>query len=473
MSAPVREDVRPAACRSESARLAARVANCVPPEQPAFLKLLALLEIRASREVRTACVTTGARSRLLLNPDFVAANCPTDRDLRTLVMHELFHVLLGHTRLYRLVTPARNWAFDALINAQLSQLFPDPEDTALFRRLYAADRLPEALLRPPPGWRTSAESWPLEGVAGQVHRALYSERQATEAEILALLESTLDGAACDLGKLLGNHENPAVDAERCRPGARGVPPGDERVVGIDPDLFRTLRQIAQDLEVAHGHGHNRGPGGSPRSRRIEPRSPRRRAVAVIRRALLPLLDPNAGTNGALRPGEGRVDDLLPRRSRYDRRAAVHELLGETPLLYRAPGIAPTFAPGAKVHLYLDVSGSMTAVLPLLYGALLGLESFLHEKLHLFSTKVRDIPLSALRYGVVRSTGETSIACVTDHMVTNRVRRALVLTDGWVGGIPDAHRDALRRCRVGIVLTANGRPYFAYGTGWQVERLPPL
>ncbi len=91
---------------TESRRLAARIVDAVPVTQLAFLKLLGLLEIRASREVATACVTLGARSRLLINPDFARAHCATDEALVMLVLHELFHVLLGHTRLHALMTPA-------------------------------------------------------------------------------------------------------------------------------------------------------------------------------------------------------------------------------------------------------------------------------------------------------------------------------------------------------------------------------
>ncbi|HSL82796.1 MAG TPA: hypothetical protein VLF66_08465, partial [Thermoanaerobaculia bacterium] len=79
--------------------LAERVVDAVPVTQLAFLKLLSLLDVQASREVPTACVTLGARSRLLINPDFVRERCATDEALVILVLHELFHVLLGHTRM--------------------------------------------------------------------------------------------------------------------------------------------------------------------------------------------------------------------------------------------------------------------------------------------------------------------------------------------------------------------------------------
>ena len=104
--------------------LAARIHNAFPVVQASFFRLLRLLDIEASDEVPTAAVTLGARSRLLINPAFVQERCQTDDELVMLVLHELHHVALGHTRLFPRLTPAQNWAFDCVINAQLCRLFP-------------------------------------------------------------------------------------------------------------------------------------------------------------------------------------------------------------------------------------------------------------------------------------------------------------------------------------------------------------
>ena len=119
--------------------LADRIRQCVPLRHPAFGKLLQLLSIEASREVPTAAVTVGARSAMLVNPDFVAERCRTDAHLAMLAMHELYHVLLGHTRMYARATPASNWAFDCIINAQLCRLHPGVEFTSFFSALAAAE----------------------------------------------------------------------------------------------------------------------------------------------------------------------------------------------------------------------------------------------------------------------------------------------------------------------------------------------
>ena len=71
-----------------------------------------------------------------------------DAHLFMLVMHELYHVILGHTTLFPHATEVRNIVFDAVINAILCSLFPKPEFTSFFTDYNPSDKMPFALLRP-------------------------------------------------------------------------------------------------------------------------------------------------------------------------------------------------------------------------------------------------------------------------------------------------------------------------------------
>ena len=74
--------------------------------------------------VATAAEECSFAPRMLLNPQFVAQCCQRDGHLLMLVMHELQHIILGHTRLFPRVTIAHNLAFDAIINAIYFNLLP-------------------------------------------------------------------------------------------------------------------------------------------------------------------------------------------------------------------------------------------------------------------------------------------------------------------------------------------------------------
>ena len=112
--------------------LVARVLNAVPAASYEMSALLSILRIDVSSDIETAAVSCQRRPVLRINPGFVDTWCKTDEHLFLLVMHELHHVLLGHTRLFPRVTPLHNIAFDAVINALLCQRFPQQAYTSFF-----------------------------------------------------------------------------------------------------------------------------------------------------------------------------------------------------------------------------------------------------------------------------------------------------------------------------------------------------
>ena len=111
----------------------------------------------------------------------------------------------------------------------------------------------------------------------------------------------------------------------------------------------------------------------------------------------------------------------------------------------------TVRAGERVHVYMDVSGSMEAVKKSLYGAVLDCQEYVHPKVHLFSTGIADISLDELRRGVCKTTGGTDIACVAVHMSANRVRRSLIVADGWVGTPSGEHRTTLADAKLAVAL----------------------
>lgn len=430
--------------------LTQRIWNAFPVSQPAFAKLLGLLDIEISDKVPTAAVSLGINSRLLINPEFAERHCSSDEALVMLVLHELWHVVLGHTRLYERLSPAQNWAFDAVINAQLCRLFPDAAHTRLFRELYEHDRLPWALLRPPEGWRSGEESW-LPGRAGEVHRLLYSDSSASTEELFRLLPS-LDIRIDGTDGLLGSH-------------------GGEGDDGIAPEVLKEIRGIVAEWPMVEQRS-GRDLGREAERQRILLGERREDAVRLLRRSLMRLAGLTDG-NGRLKADTGQVESVLPYGR--DRRALLRENWGDSVPLHRAGLPARTLARRGRVQVYLDVSGSMKEVIRPLYAALVSLAPWLAPEVLLFSTGVTGVPIARLRRGDLVTTLGTDIRCVTEHMLRERVERALVVTDGWVGNIPGEHVTALKKLavRVEAVITDGGEADFIAPLGGRSSCLPNL
>src|SRR3984885_13874968 len=141
----------------DAAAIRERVFAVLPAASYQMEKLFGLFDIEFSKETETASVECRTTPRLLLNKGFLNKYCREDGDLFLLILHELYHIILGHTRLFPRVAPVDNIVFDALINSMLSRTVGRTVGTTLFTRINSYDSLPERLLRPPPGWPDECE----------------------------------------------------------------------------------------------------------------------------------------------------------------------------------------------------------------------------------------------------------------------------------------------------------------------------
>jgi hypothetical protein len=413
--------------------VAERILDAFPSGSYGLLALLRLLDIVETVEVDTAAVECTSMPRLLINPKFVEAHAATPERLLMLVMHELHHVLLGHTRLFPRVTRADNIIFDAVINALLCRMFPKPEHTSFFTDFYSDAGFPECLLRPPAGWHHSAPAPIPPALEGDgmrrvqaVYRALYSETGANYKELCDALRRVLPRVGAGI-QLIGSH---------------GPEPGE-----LEGLVFDTVRSIVE---------HWPQPPDPIRGRswddllRLESVRVRRGNRSILRALIRKVAGPRGSALTRFQ-STGAAAAVTPVPS-GDRRAVVLRALGAAPLLYRSETTGRVRERRDRVHVYVDVSGSIADLKGALYGAVLDCRDVVHPAVHLFSTAIHDVSFTALRNGECRTTGGTSIECVASHMKNHGVRRAVLLTDGWVGcpGTGAAH--TLAAVRLGVALT---------------------
>lgn len=423
--------------------LAERILDAFPSGAYALSALLRLMDIVESTEVPTAAVECRVQPRLLVNPEFVAKHARTSEALLMLVMHELHHVLLGHTTLFPRVTKVQNFVFDAVINGLVCRMFPGKDHTAFFTDYYDAGSFPQCLLRPPPGWPgdavvadgIAALPDPQRQLVGEVHAALYSSAGATYQEVFEALPRLLAVQVIEGIPLLGGHKE----------GGESGTQLDKR----SPVLFDIVRGIVEQWPQPPDPIRGRSLADVLNPTTVEARRPPS-SRSVLRGLIRKVAGfSNAGAIRRLRTDPTEAPTPIPG---LGRRSMVLRALGQEPLLHtgqvawRRPVLA-----GERVHVYLDVSGSMDAVKGPLYGAVLDCEALIHPVVHLFSTRVADISLAELRRGVCQSTGGTDIACVAEHMATNRVRRALLVTDGWVGKPCGQHQRTLAEAKIAVAF----------------------
>ncbi len=425
-----------------STSLAMRLLEAVPAASHEMTALLGLLRIEETRDVPTAAVTCERRPILKVNPDFVEAHCRTDEHLFLLVMHELHHVLLGHTRLFPRPTPLHNVAFDAVINALLCASFPGRQHTSFFLDYYGDETGPKRLLAPPAGTPMADRE------LRKIHELLYprdSDRcDATFKEVFDRLVATLPKKREGLhGKdgLLGNHEEDEGEGW----GTAGP---------LDPEVVAAIRGIVEKWPQPPEPRRGRSLSDILAIQTVAPVTPAERVLGALRRALLGA-SAESMRSSVRRPAP--VPSLVPFPVARDRRASVARLSGVEPLLFAGELVSPRVKKPGRTVVYLDVSGSMDPYLPFLYGALVRLSDLIEPRVHVFSTKVVTVPFSEIASGRRRTTGGTDGACALEHALKAGIARALFLTDGYVGAVD---RSLARRVRgsgldLRVLLTPGG------------------
>lgn len=443
-----------------------------------FPALLRIVDIIETTDVPTAAVECLPQPRMFVNPDFVTNHANTSGKLTFLLLHELHHVILGHTRLYPRAGRIENLAFDIVINALLARSLPHPRDHALLTDFYNVDELPAALLRPVVGWVAPSNQHgvnflhiPKIPVIPWANRAprrlvkaykdLYWGDGCTYSELIDALRQLIRGDDASLAAtpLLGDHTS---EDEGASSGGN--------LESRSETLFDAVRKVVADWPPPPIPSAGQSWGDLLKSQTHGPvQTPR----GQLRRAIEAIARKGTGAVGTHpRHTAVHIETAIPRLSR---RGIVARAFGQTPFLN--PDVIDikhgrqTHEP---VHVYLDVSGSVNGLIGALFGAIIDAGSAVHPVIHQFSTEVADVTLAELRRGVCRTTGGTSMDCVANHMIRHKVKRALIVTDGYVG-TPGATGDAwMKTARIAVALTPGAslrRDLEPYTDFWTELTLP--
>lgn len=443
-----------------------RILAAFPAGHYALDAFFRLSDVVVTTDVDTAAVECVAAPRMLINGTFVEKNCVTDEHLFMLIMHELHHILMGHTTLFKRVSVLDNIAFDAVINAILSQLFREPMYFSFFQKLYKPDKIPDALLRPPDGW---PDSWnipkTLPKQVQEMIRILYSEASGTYKEVYDLfkldtdLQKELTGAGIPfdgegksgkLGKegggtmLLGDHspENTTGRGEQAAnsPALQGAVRTIVEKWPMPPDPIRG-RSVGQELkEIILG--------------KVETPPT---AHTLIKRLIRKMVE-EGQAGGVTHYTRTEADKAIetPLRSLRDRRAIVAQNLGLNPLIFKStlPMIQRIKERGIT-SVYVDVSGSVACYRSLMSSLVTPYVEKKLARLFVFSEVIDEVTPAALKRGSYQTTGGTDASCIWKHVSENDFKKIIILTDGYVGKPTRHWSDKIKNVRVCVLLTPEG------------------
>ena len=436
---------------TDEEKIVARILDVIPPRSFELMTFLSLFRVRFSDKTETACVTCGESPELLLNKEFIEEHCKTDEHLFMLVMHELYHVILGHTRLFPRSTEVRNLIFDAVINALLCSLFPQSAFTSFFTDYYASDKMPFALLRPKGNGTPPDAEDALNLLYGGTDTGTYHDVYE------ALLKS---GCVKKITLLLPGDGHAGLSAKALAEGERVTLPGTgrgerpARPLGDKPLLLGShgeedeemsaemkdlIHEIISKWPSTDRPLKGRDLGSSERLRdygsyEIAGLALRRGMRRLMRRAAMP---------GSKEVRCRSVREMCCETATFlpDWRDRSHEAreaaLGDA-LIYRAGTKVrrPSSRDNRQAFVYFDVSGSVADEVPSVAQALLPYCRRGLCTVHVFSSVVHPATARDLAARKFVSTGGTDIDCVLQHVLDlparKRPRSVVVVTDGYTG-----------------------------------------
>lgn len=464
-----------------------------PAGSYASFGLMRLLDIRESREVETAALVGADMPVILIHPDFASRYARTPERQAALILHELLHLLLGHQ--LRPATRLDNFIFDALINAMICYMTREPAYWSLFTSYYSSRRFPECLLRPPVGFSLKNPEFvavPVPRVlrgrrmwkARQVYQELYDDRGTTYSDVRRLFQIQVRFhkdlvAGVDIGAVDRMVREEGTEGLRQREWVRWAQE-DAACAWEEPEELPDHIPSLKEVRLLGSHPACRNDGEVPEEivqavavalapiRERLPRRSREEAAYLLdpvigaelesrNAAALARLIERVALAGHAQARSEREDtrQLMTALPALDRRSNVLRFLGLEPLLYRWEMPERQRQQITPVHVYLDVSGSATPFIASLCRAVLSCRDLVFPRVHLFSTRIDTVPVRSLTSGSLRSWCGTDIRCVLQHMKSQNIRRAVILTDGYVGR-PDSSWEAfLRECTIAVALTPGG------------------
>ena len=416
-----------------------RLFSVIPTSSLHMMEFLKLMDIRfVEEETKSAAVTCTSRPELLLNKAFVDAYCKTDEHLFMLVMHELYHIILGHTHLFKRHTDIDNIAFDAVINAILCRMFPGEEYVSFFTSINSDEPFPGCILRP------IGNKTPLKYIP--VLKNLYYTNTGTYFEVYECITNELEEMLKN-GRikyvLLGNHEDNNDDMNNPL---------------LKKMLDKVISKWPREMIV-----NGRDLGGELEDKTIEFAKAERNAQNKMKR----LLRKSGVIQGSVSKRKMSIqyvqeDATLVTPDYKDRTLLTKSIIYEQPLLYNSSLINSKVVRDSNVQslVYLDVSGSV--VDDINHFAPLLLKPYKNKEclLFAFSTIVVPVSYQDFRKGKYKSTGGTSLNCIFEHYFSlpkkKQTKKVLILTDGETGKVADDYYQKIKQQKIEVYCGLFGR-----------------
>lgn len=441
----------------EEQKIIDRLFNVIPVGTLQMQEFLRILSINFSTtQTQSAAITCDIRPTLLINPDFIKTYCKTDEHLFMLIIHELYHIILGHTALFKKGNIIDNIAFDAIINSILCKTFPQEEYTSFFTQLNCSNKIPSCLLRPP------AKDNPQEAI--EVLNTLYNTDTGTYFEVYKILIEKYEKDIKQFEQLLNKIPEQNSNTHNTNSQNQNNEIGEFILIGNhnqsesitkNPILKEMVEQLISKWPRVYKI-KGRDMGGNVGNININYESPQEKLKRKMKN-FLKIAGIKTGdslkTKLSIKLRNQSAVTLIP--NYFDRTITAKKILMNNVLLYNQTlsNNQPINETPLKVFVYLDVSGSVQEYLQKFAPLLI--KPYKEKKclMFCFSTKVTETNPKDFIKGNFNSTCGTDINCVFKHFFNlpkkKRAKKIIILTDGYTGEVNNKYKSLIQEKNIKV------------------------
>ena len=415
-----------------------RLCNISMPIRAGMADMITLFSLKENPDIEDIWIPPQKRPVIYVNPTFVGRYCKTDEHLFIFVLSEVYRLRLCQTSSFQGEYKEAEVAARAMIHAFLCSIFPEEEYTSFFTQFYEEDIFPECLLRPPSNYPGPPQYPPnLKREIVEIWNHLYYGSDLEYAELIEKISVIISAY-----RMAGNYYFPdLIGGNYCK-----------KETQIDPKKHFIFLQIISHIAIDPSF-IPKGGGRSLLALEAEYKlklNPAKRPNKTLERAIY-LAARTTASSTVHKKTHKKVEILQAWPSR-DRKAFAVSAGGSPSLLYRNETLFSEYRPQV-VDIYFDVSGSMEHFLVYCAEAILSCSRKININLWLFSVGIVPLSIEDLSSGEIPTYGGTSINEVTEHILSIKATSVVIITDGYVGEVPEEHFEYCKRhVNVQVVYT---------------------
>jgi hypothetical protein len=413
-------------------KLLADIMKEFPQDFTTLRKVISLGTVKYSEHPgMTAAVVNTKPYTLIFGKPFMEKNMKSTEDCVFLLSHELTHLVLDHfagdiVDLFEekeLGKKAVHIIVDCQVNATCYHSLKEDKYMEFIKRFYSQTEMPYCFLRP--------DGCPPTEELVDLHEKLYSKEGISNEDLvnglLPWFKEQQESLNDFIDQLLGNHvEENDKSSDQIQQSGDISDLTESYMKDLNKSLEEKIKENQKDKE---SQAKNYDPVGKNLRKVVIEKVKER--IAYNRDLIKEMskkfvVSPSSVINQELNGLRRKLPTRTPVPNYYDRRAVALSEASIQPVFYKQQEL------GNKVIIpwYVDVSGSQDHVIPHVMNVASQNRRFIGNTLYCFSTVVSPTSLHEFSKGKYYSTGGTNFNPVIKHIIDNRFKVALILTDGY-------------------------------------------